>query len=1320
MSLKEGHRGIRNDVGVQQNSMPANISELSISRHLSEISEVNSLENDDNDSDDIEYQNVKQKKMSTKLKNSTSWLPSRKLKTTTVDSMDSKLLSKKTNIGESKQSKLQKNVKRLSISSSSLIPKRFSSMSSISNQTDTPLSDHSFINIPKSKNSKNRISSNSSIIPIIQSPTKREFNNIPDVPLSPERSSMNNTLSIKPSSPIQPPLNSSDLNRNSSFSSSTPSEKSTIGKSLNMLKRTTKSIFFMDSHSTITSTSRCSDDSENYSLENELPVIRRSISYTDAERREIISYVNLDDSLPSKSQQAYFNTMRLNSKNTISPNKPLKEELESRRNIKHNRVSNSHLRQRSKTMDTIDNPLIDLAGSNTGLLSSITNFVKINSNSATSSTLRHSNSSSSSTASLHTHQPPTAPSKMKNLNISEDETPEQFINKLLKIYPLTSISEILSLEDNDLARRSLEYYLETYYDFKHEPLDFSLRKFLMLNYLPKETQQIDRLIYQFAKRYYNCNSDLGLTEDNVYILTYSLIMVHTDKFNPNNKRKMTRFEFIQNVLDAIEDNNNGPRYSQLTTLIVKELLGYLFDNITYTPLIKILPEQSELSLLALQSKGSLLFPYPNTTFLNGHSYSKCAANDNNRNFIISGPISNQSSASLTKSTPQYSISSPAVVRKKSTSFLWSGPTMIDPYDTIIKNDISYMNQLKLFKVKDNDIKLNCLNPFLPASNDHIYNGDDFETPSIEMINNQLDDYSKQIEEEIDSATLIKIWNTLTKSNVEFTLKIPKNKGQYLNSFDTIVKPLNASTSIEEYYLTRVIKIGIIDKQEISSTPPVTTIPVPEPVLNDITNITDIENKTSLNDHIQNDKTKNKSNQNKIWKPYFCILTTVGMFFFEGVSQFRMRFCGISPEDNTKTVIIEDLKDSISPNSSNTDSSTFMTFPYFSKSEKETVQTKNNLPAFIIGSDSFATRKIQNLEYDRIINTSISSPTELNEKDVHKNENDTIKVQKRSSSKKSKDNNSKFAKYTFFIYGKNFKNLYMVSSLVDVKSWIYSINIMSSLSKIKMKQQPLDYHSIPRNRLDVFSGAHDEPKYYEVVPVGTVSINRKIKSMKIKEHEYKYTSLENERSPQKKQSENINQTRIRSNTTVLDHTKHSVSDMNTITPVHSLNFNKDVSGAISGSEDSDHELVDAFENANLSMNTVDDIINEISRHSTNNVEVSNNRQQSSEVASISSKNYILSSSSTISSLDSHDSKFMFDKNTDDQNDLLEHLYSVKQLLITTPLQKKTTEELLSTAKILSIKLEWLWYEKCKSKTLELILRRLQHYSHNNIAESKTNN
>ena len=278
--------------------------------------------------------------------------------------------------------------------------------------------------------------------------------------------------------------------------------------------------------------------------------------------------------------------------------------------------------------------------------------------------------------------------------------------------------------------------------------------------------------------------------------------------------------------------------------------------------------------------------------------------------------------------------------------------------------------------------------------------------------------------------------------------------------------------------------------------------------------------------------------------------------------------------------------------------------------------------------------------------------------------------------------------------------------------------MSSLSKIKMKQQLLDYHSIPRNRLDIFSAAQDEPKYYEVVPVGTVSINKKIKSMKIKEHEYKYTSLENERSPQKKQLENINQTRIRSNTTVLDHTKHSVSVINTITPVHSLNCNKDVSGAISGSEDSDHELVDAFENANLSMDTVDDIINEISRHSTNNVEISNNLQ--SEVASISSKNYILSSSSTISSLDIHDSKFMFDKNTDDQNDLLEHLYSVKQLLITTPLQKKTTEELLSTAKILAIKLEWLWYEKCKSKTLEIILRRLQHYSHNNIAESKTNN
>ena len=83
--------------------------------------------------------------------------------------------------------------------------------------------------------------------------------------------------------------------------------------------------------------------------------------------------------------------------------------------------------------------------------------------------------------------------------------------------------------------------------------------------LPRETQQIDRVIEAFAFRYTQCNPDFFLSEggifnhplflfiiqntfkDHAYVLAFSLIMLHTDAFNPSNKRKMTREDYTKNT-----------------------------------------------------------------------------------------------------------------------------------------------------------------------------------------------------------------------------------------------------------------------------------------------------------------------------------------------------------------------------------------------------------------------------------------------------------------------------------------------------------------------------------------------------------------------------------------------------------------------------------------------------------------------------------------------------------------------------------------------------------------------------------------------------
>lgn len=50
------------------------------------------------------------------------------------------------------------------------------------------------------------------------------------------------------------------------------------------------------------------------------------------------------------------------------------------------------------------------------------------------------------------------------------------------------------------------------FDFIGDPLDIALRKLLLEVGLPKETQQIDRVMEAFAKRYIQCNSSLYVSE----------------------------------------------------------------------------------------------------------------------------------------------------------------------------------------------------------------------------------------------------------------------------------------------------------------------------------------------------------------------------------------------------------------------------------------------------------------------------------------------------------------------------------------------------------------------------------------------------------------------------------------------------------------------------------------------------------------------------------------------------------------------------------------------------------------------------------------
>lgn len=65
----------------------------------------------------------------------------------------------------------------------------------------------------------------------------------------------------------------------------------------------------------------------------------------------------------------------------------------------------------------------------------------------------------------------------------------------------------LEYSGDALHVEALQMFMSTF-NFTHNALDVALRKLLMQISLPKETQQIDRVIEAFAKQYEKCEPGL--------------------------------------------------------------------------------------------------------------------------------------------------------------------------------------------------------------------------------------------------------------------------------------------------------------------------------------------------------------------------------------------------------------------------------------------------------------------------------------------------------------------------------------------------------------------------------------------------------------------------------------------------------------------------------------------------------------------------------------------------------------------------------------------------------------------------------------------
>ncbi|KAL7422861.1 hypothetical protein Q5752_002158 [Cryptotrichosporon argae] len=157
---------------------------------------------------------------------------------------------------------------------------------------------------------------------------------------------------------------------------------------------------------------------------------------------------------------------------------------------------------------------------------------------------------------------------MTTPTIIEGEAPEEWVSRLGS-YSRRDVAGLLAASGDAFHQQALKAYMSRF-DFTHSALDIALRRLLMHLSLPKETQQIDRVIQAFADRYDECEPGLFGSKDNSYVLAFSMMMLHTDAFNKHNKNKMTKVDYVRNTrLDGVHP----------------VVLEVFFDNITFTPFV---------------------------------------------------------------------------------------------------------------------------------------------------------------------------------------------------------------------------------------------------------------------------------------------------------------------------------------------------------------------------------------------------------------------------------------------------------------------------------------------------------------------------------------------------------------------------------------------------------------------------------------------------------------------------------------------------------------------------------------------------------------
>ncbi|KAJ6784553.1 hypothetical protein PWT90_07757 [Aphanocladium album] len=106
-------------------------------------------------------------------------------------------------------------------------------------------------------------------------------------------------------------------------------------------------------------------------------------------------------------------------------------------------------------------------------------------------------------------------------------------------------------EEGPVRKRTLQAYMELY-NFTDQSILSALRSICERLILRAETQQVDRILVAFSKRWCDCNPYHGFkASDVIHTICYSIMLLNTDLHLADIEHKMTRSQFVKNTLSTI-------------------------------------------------------------------------------------------------------------------------------------------------------------------------------------------------------------------------------------------------------------------------------------------------------------------------------------------------------------------------------------------------------------------------------------------------------------------------------------------------------------------------------------------------------------------------------------------------------------------------------------------------------------------------------------------------------------------------------------------------------------------------------------------------